>query len=131
MKTIFVDAVGTFIVEDDNKFEISQGMFNLLERYVNKKIILTNANDKQIEEFGLNKAPYEFFTLKHNPDKIDPEYFKILLEKFSLNKNEVIYFEHNIYAVKSAQSIGINAYFYDENKKDLESLKKFLDENLK
>ena len=75
--------------------------------------------------------PYEVFTLKHNPEKTDPKYFEILLEKFSLNKDEVIYFEHNIDAVKSAQSVGINAYFYDENKKDLQSLKKFLDENLK
>ena len=128
MKTILVDAVGTFIVEEDNKFEISREMFDLLEVYQNKKLILSGASD---ELYGLNKMPYEVFTLKHNPEKTDPKYFEILLEKFSLNKDEVIYFEHNIDAVKSAQSVGINAYFYDENKKDLQSLKKFLDENLK
>jgi hypothetical protein len=33
-------------------------------------------------------------------------------------------------AVKSAQSVGINTYFYDNDTKDLESLKKFLDDNL-
>ena len=131
MKTILVDAVGTFIVEEDNKFEISREMFDLLEVYQNKKLILSGASDDKYELYGLNKMPYEVFTLKHNPEKTDPKYFEILLEKFSLNKDEVIYFEHNIDAVKSAQSVGINAYFYDENKKDLQSLKKFLDENLK
>jgi hypothetical protein len=54
-----------------------------------------------------------------------------MLKNFNLNEDEVIYFEHNPEAVKSAQSIGINTYFYDNDKKDLISLKKFLDDNLK
>jgi FMN phosphatase YigB (HAD superfamily) len=131
MKTILVDAVECFIVEKDKKFEVFQEMFNLLEKYQNKKIVLTGADDKGIEKYGLNKIPYEFFTLKHNPEKTNPEYYKILLNDFNLKKDEVIYFEHNIDAVKSAQSVGINTYYYDNNKKDLESLQKFLDENLK
>ena len=32
--------------------------------------------------------------------------------------------------VKSAQSIGINSYHYDSEKKDLDSLKQFLDQNI-
>ena len=131
MKTILVDAVHCFIVKDGEKFKIFQTMFDLLETYPNRKIILTGANDEQQKKFGMNSVPYEFFTLKHNPEKTNPEYYKILLEKFNLNKNEVIYFEHDSDAVKSAQSIGINTYFYNNDKKDLESLKKFLDENLK
>ncbi len=132
MKTILVDAVYCFIIEKENgKFEIFQDMFDLLETYQNKKIILTGASDDKYELYCLNKVPYEFFTLKHNPEKTDPEYYKILLEKYNLKNDDVVYFEHNTDAVKSAQIVGINTYFYDNDKKDLESLKKFLDENLK
>lgn len=127
MKTILVDAVDTFVIEGQGVF---QPMFNLLEKYPNKKIILSNANDEQTIEFGLINLPYELFTLKHNPDKTDPIYFKKMLEHFSLKPEEVIYFEHFPEAVKSAQSVGITSYRYDPEKKDLEALKLFLDKNL-
>jgi len=130
MITILVDAVDCFVIRNDEKFEILQGMQDLLEKYPNKKIILTGANDEQYKKFGLDKIPYEVFTLKHNPEKTDPEYFKTLLKNYNLNKDEVIYFEHNHDAVKSAQSVGIITYFYDNDKKDLEGLKDFLDKNL-
>lgn len=131
MKTILVDAVDCFIIEKENgKFEILQEMFNLLEVYSNKKIILTGANKEQQKKFGFNNLPYEFFTLNHNPEKIDPEYYKILLKKYHLKTEEVIYFEHNIKAVESAQSVGIKTYFYENDKKDLIALKNFLDKNL-
>ena len=130
MKTILVDAVDCFIVENEGVFAIYKDMFNLLEKYPNKKIVLTGANTEQQKKFGLNHLPYEFFTLEHNPEKIDPAYFETMLKKFNLSKDEVVYFEHDINAVKSAQSVGINTYFYDNDKKDLESLEKFLDSNL-
>lgn len=126
MKTILVDAVDTLVIEGQGIFE---EMHALLETYPNRKLVLTNANDQQFIEFGLDKVPYEVFTLKHNPEKTDPKYFQILLEKFGLKAEEVIYFEHNPEAVKSAESVGIKSYFYDEEKKDLEGLKKFLDES--
>lgn len=130
MKTILVDAVYCFIVEkEEGKFEVFQDMYKLLETYSNKKIILTSASDDKRELFGLDNMPYEVFTLKHNPEKTDSKYYEILLEKYNLKKEDVIYFEHSIEAVKSAQSIGINTYYYDNDKKDLESLKRFLDEN--
>jgi FMN phosphatase YigB (HAD superfamily) len=53
-----------------------------------------------------------------------------MLENFGLSKDDVVYFEHNADAVESAKSVGINSYFYDNNKKDLEGLKKFLEINL-
>lgn len=130
MKTILVDAVHCFVIKNGEQFEIFKPIFDLLEEYANRKIILTGANDEQIIKFGLDKMPYEVFTLKHNPEKTDPKYYEILLNNFSLDKDEVIYFEHAGDAVKSAESVGIKTYFYDNDKKDLESLKKFLDENL-
>lgn len=128
MKTILVDAVDTFVIEGQGVY---QPMFELLEKYPNRKIILTNANDEQRVPFSLTNLPYELFTMKHNPDKTDPKYFEIMLKHFNLQVSEVIYFEHNPEAVKSAQSLGIVSYHYDAERKDLESLKKFLDQNLK
>jgi HAD superfamily hydrolase (TIGR01509 family) len=130
MKTILVDAVDTFMVNEGEGYEIFVDMYALLEQYPNKKILMTGANDEELVEWNLDKAPYEVFTLKHNPNKPDPKYFEIFLEQNGLSKDDVIYFEHNPKAVESAQSVGITSYHYDETKRDLESLKKFLDENL-
>lgn len=131
MKIILVDTAHCFIIKkDDGTFQIFKKMQDLLEGYPNKKIILTNANDEQFKKFGLDKVPWEVFTLKHNPEKINPQYYRILLQKFNLAPEDVVYFEHNLDAVKSAKSVGINTFYYDNDKKDLVALKQFLDENL-
>ena len=127
MKTILVDAVDCFVSDTG---EIYKEMHELLETYPNKKIILTGANDEQFKKFGLDKMPYEVFTLKHNPEKTDSSYYEKMLKHFDLSKDEVVYFEHNPEAVKSAQSAGMNAYFFDYDKKDLNALKEFLNNNL-
>jgi len=127
MKTILVDAVNTFVIKNEGIFD---AMFKLLEKYPNPKIILTNADDEQMEIFGLNNMPYQVFTLKHNPDKIDPQYYNIMLKNLNLNINDVVYFEHNQEAVNSARLVGINTFHYNQDKKNLIELKFFLDENL-
>ena len=127
MKTILVDAAGTFVIEGQG---IYQPLYELLESYPNRKIIVSNANDEQLIEYGIVNMPYEVFTLKHNPNKDNPEYFKTLLNHFSLTANDVIYFEHSQAAVDSAKSLGIPSHFYDSEKKDLESLKSFIYQNL-
>ena len=128
MKTILVDAVDCFVSDEGQIFE---EMKNLLDKYPNKKIILTGANYEKFKVYNLDKMPYEVFTLQHNPEKINPEYYNKMLLNFNLKKEDAIYFEHNPKAVESAQSIGITTYFYDNNKKDLGSLKKFLDNNIR
>ena len=127
MKTILVDAINAFVLKDEGIFN---EMYKMLEQYPNRKIILTGANDEQMEKFGLNDMPYEVFTLKHDPEKTDPNYFKIMLKHFNLSADDAVYFEHNEDAVKSAQSVGINTFHYDKDAKDLEALKKFIDESL-
>lgn len=127
MKTILIDAVNTLIIKNDGIF---QEMYLLLEKYPNRKIVLTNANDEQITSFGLDKLPYELFTLKHDPEKTSPEYFKIFLNNYNLKKEDIIYFEHNLDAVRSAESLGIKTYHYNHETKDLDKLKIFLDENI-
>jgi len=130
MKTILIDAVYTFVIENEGGFKIFEPMQKMLDEFPNTKIILTNANHERFKKYGLDKMPYEVFTLKHNPEKTDPKYFEKMLEHFNLSADSVVYFEHNKDAVSSAQSLGINTYHYDKDKKDLESLKKFLDDNL-
>lgn len=130
MKTILVDAVDAFVVETANGFEIFSEMRDLLDAFPNKKIILTGANDEQYKKFGLNKMPYEVFTLKHDPEKTDPEYYETMLAHFDLRADDAVYFEHNPEAVKSAALVGITSYHYDHEKKDLVALKTFLTENL-
>ena len=127
MKTILVDAVDCFVSDTG---EIFKSMHELLETYPNKKIILTGANDEQFKKFGLEKMPYDVFTLKHDPEKTDPIYFKKMLDNYALDKNDVVYFEHNPKAVESAQSIGVRSYYYDNDVKDLGALKLFLDSSL-
>ncbi|MFA7308630.1 MAG: HAD-IA family hydrolase [Patescibacteria group bacterium] len=125
MKTILVDAWNTFVTESG----VFQEMKDLLDSFYNRKIIVTNANEEEREKFGIVSMPYEVFSLEHNPNKTDPEYFQKLLEHFSLTPNEVVYFEHNTEAVASAQSVGITTFWYDKDAKDLKGLKKFLLEN--
>jgi HAD superfamily hydrolase (TIGR01509 family) len=127
MKTILVDAVDTFVIEGEG---VLKEMRELLEQYSNNKIILTNANDEQMIQFGLTDLPYELFTLKHEPNKTDPAYFTTMLVHFELKAEDVIYFEHNAEAVKSAKSVGISSYYYDPEKKDMGALRDFLDSNL-
>ena len=127
MKTILVDAINGLVLENGTMLA---SMHDLLETYPNRKIVLTGANDEQFQHFKLDQVPYEVFTLKHNPEKTDPEYFRILLAKYGLTVKDVVYFEHNRDAVESARSLGINTYFYDHTKEDMVSLKQFLDQNL-
>ncbi len=130
MKTILVDAVDAFVIEKEGSFSIFKEMHDLLETFPNRKILLTGANDEQFKTFGLDSMPYEVFTLKHNPEKTDPQYFKTLFEEYGLTADGVVYFEHNPEAVKSAESVGIRTFYYDSEKRDLEALKSFLTTNL-
>ena len=126
MKTILVDAAKAFVVNG----KVDEDLYNLLETYENPKVILTNANEEQLVEFGIVDMPYEVFTLKHNPDKTDPKYFRKFLDKYNLEVSDVVYFEHSQEAVDSAKSLGIKTFLYDSNEKDQSALKEFLDSNL-
>jgi FMN phosphatase YigB (HAD superfamily) len=130
VKTILVDAIGALITEKVDGWGVFKEMHVLLETFPNKKIILTGANDEQFRKFNLTNMPYEVFTLKHDPEKSDPLYYKKMLERFSLLATDVVYFEHDTDSVKSARSVGITTHHYHTEKKDLDLLKSFLVENL-
>ena len=127
MKTILVDAIDGLVFGDGSLY---LEMYELLETFPNNKIVLTGANDEQFKKFKLDDVPYEVFTLKHDPEKTDPKYYELMLAKYNLQNDEVVYFEHSPEAVKSAEVAGIKTYYYDHTKKDLEGLKAFLVSNL-
>lgn len=126
MKTILVDAFNTFVVDG----KIDKKLWRLLETFPNRKIIVTNANDEEQITLGLTNLPYEMYSLSHKPDKVDPQYFKSLLAHFKLEPVDLIYFEHNESAVKSAESVGIMAYHFDKDSRDMKALSDFLNSNL-
>jgi len=126
MKTILVDANDAITVNGQLNIE----MYKMLETFPNKKIILTNASDDQFAKYGLDKAPYEVYSLRHNPEKLDPNYYKKMLNDYDLIPSDVIYFDHVPEVVISAQSVGITTYFYDPVIRDIESLKKFIINNI-
>jgi FMN phosphatase YigB (HAD superfamily) len=130
MKTILVDAVDGLIIKESEEYKIFEEMKTMLNSFPNPKIVVTGANDEQYKKFGLDNVPYAVFTLKHNPEKTDPKYFEALLNQYSLISSDVIYFEHNPEAVKSAESLGIKSYWYDPIKRNLDDLRKFIKENL-
>jgi len=101
-----------------------------LDNFENRKIILTNADKEKQIKYGLVDLPYEMFTLKANPPKTDSEFYEIFLKEYNFNIEDVIYFEHNLDAVKSAESVWIKTFHYNKDKKDLVLLEKFLKENI-
>lgn len=127
MKTILVDGINAFIVEAEEGFKIYEPMQKMLDEFPNTKIILTGANDEQFKKFGLDKMPYEVFTLKHDPEKTNPEYYRKMLKHFNLESEDVVYFEHNPEAVKSAESVGIKTHYWDNEKRPLRELSIFLE----
>lgn len=118
-KILLIDAVGCLV---DQNGKINTQIENLIKKFNNKKIILTNANDEEKKIF-LKNISYEIFSLKHNPEKSSQAYYKKFLQLYNLKSENLIYFEHNIDAVKSAKKNGIMTHHYDG---DIDKLKNFL-----
>jgi FMN phosphatase YigB (HAD superfamily) len=125
MKTILVDAWNTFVTEEGINLDLKK----LLDSYPNNKIILTNATEEELVKFGIVNMPYPVFSLAHNPNKTDANYFVKMLQHFNLKTEDVVYFEHNVDAVTSAKSIGISTFHYNKLEK-LDYLTTFLNSNL-
>ena len=125
MKTILVDAWNTFVKNNT----IDSDIYKILESYENQKIILTNANNKELINLGIVNKPYKVFSLSHNPNKNDKLYFIKLIEKYDLIISDLVYIEHNKEAVKSAISLGIKTYHY-KPQESTDELSQFLLKNM-
>ena len=53
-----------------------------------------------------------------------------MLENYGLTVEDVVFFEHNPEAVKSAETAGIKTMYYDPERRDLIELKRFIQENI-
>ncbi|MCH8519645.1 MAG: hypothetical protein LAT82_02725 [Nanoarchaeota archaeon] len=122
-KVILVDAYNTFVTQSG----VDEEMFELLEDFENTKIIVTNANTQKQQELGIVNMPYEVFTLSFNPEKINPEYFRIFLGTYGLEPKNCVYFDHNSLAVENANKIGIISFHFNHEKRDLKELRTFLE----
>ena len=125
MKTILVDAWNTFVKNNT----IDSDIYKILESYENQKIILTNANNKELINLGIVNMPYKVFSLSHNPNEDDKLYFIKLIEKYNLIISDLVYIEHNKEAVKSAISLGIKTYHY-KSQESTDELSQFLLKNM-
>ncbi|MDA9067846.1 hypothetical protein N9K27_03725 [Flavobacteriaceae bacterium] len=125
MKTILVDAWNTFVKNNT----IDSDIYKILESYENQKIILTNANNKELINLGIVNMPYKVFSLSHNPNKDDKLYFIKLIEKYNLIISDLVYIEHNKEAVKSAISLGIKTHHY-KPQESTDELSQFLLKNM-
>tara|TARA_B110000211_G_scaffold210117_1_gene247979 strand:+ start:876 stop:1253 length:378 start_codon:yes stop_codon:yes gene_type:complete len=125
MKIILIDAWNTLV--KNKKLDVD--LYYLLEKFENRKIILTNANNNELIDYGIVEMPYDVFSLSHEPNKDDSLYFKLLIKKYNLINTNLIYIEHNYEAVQSAMSIGIKTHHY--NPKDTnDSVYQFLLKNI-
>lgn len=102
---------------------------SILNEFDNTKIIVTNSNDAEIEKLGLNNLNYEIFTLAHEPNKVNPLYFDILLRTYNLLPKNTIYFDSSEEALSAAKSMWITTYKFDKNK-DINVLRNYLKVNL-
>ncbi len=122
-KTILVDAVFCLV---DERGSITAPLYDLLEKFPNPKVVLTGANDDQMQAFKLHELPYPVFTLSHDPEKTDPAYYRTFLSEYTLSTEDVVYIEHAPEAVASARSLGIPTFRYESESPDLDALRTFL-----
>jgi FMN phosphatase YigB (HAD superfamily) len=104
-------------------------MLEMLEKFPNDKIILTNADEEKQVELWLVDLPYPMFTQSFDPMKTDPQFYKNFLEEYNFLATEPVYFEHHEWAVESARSIWIETYHFDKDERNLQTLKWFLEAN--
>jgi hypothetical protein len=74
--------------------------------------------------------PYQIFSLDHQPDKTDPEYFVKMLAILWLSPEDLVYFERNSTSVAAGKSVWIRTYHYDIEKRDIAALQEFITINM-
>ena len=120
MKTLLIDAINCLLQKNKG---INQDLLNELEKLENPKIIVTNASKEKLENMGFKELPYEIFTCNGKPNKLEPEYFKNLLNSKNIKPEDCYYLDHKQENLDSASKEGIKVYLYEKNEY---SIKKFL-----
>jgi len=116
----------------DKDFNLNRELLNVINRFNSHNLLVVNKFREKgcdlVKNYDLTKdTNWEAFSLEENDiKKENPEYFKILLKKFGLIPEEVIYFDHDEKNVEIAKNIGILSKHYD----NVKSIKKFIEDNL-
>jgi len=122
-KTILVDGMHCLY---NDKFEIDEELLKTISNFNARKILVVNGYKKEAEGL-LNTHGYEVFCLQEDGFKKDqPEFFLKLLAKYSLEPEEVVYFDHLDTNVNSAKSVGITSELYTK----VLRTKEFIEQNL-
>lgn len=128
-RLILVD--GMCCVYDEN-FKINKELLDVIMSFNSHCVLVVNKfrekGLKLIKESSLgNDANWQTFSLEEKEiKKTSPEYFKILLDKFNLIPEEVIYFDHDKKNIETAKKLGILSKQYI----DTISIKNFIEDNL-
>jgi len=63
---------------------------------------------------GFKELPYEIFTCNGKPNKLEPEYFKNLLNSKNIKPEDCYYLDHKQENLDSAKKVKIKGYLYSE-----------------
>lgn len=126
MKTILVWAINTLINEN---WEVNQEIESMLKEFENNKIVVANADESEMSKLWLSTLDYEVFSLAHEPNKINPLYFDILLKTYNLLPKDAVYFDASEEAVQAAWSMWITSYKFHKGM-NINALNNYLKINL-
>ena len=108
----------------DENFNINKKLFDALQNFNCRKIIVVN-NFKEKAEALLKEYGYEIFSFNGKILKNKKEFFEKLMEKYKIEKDEIIYFDHDDENVDTAEEAGIkNALVYDGKIKKIQDFVK-------
>ncbi|MFH1608327.1 MAG: alanine--tRNA ligase-related protein [archaeon] len=116
----------------DEKFNPNRELLHLVNNFNSHNILAVNGfrekGRESVKNYDMTKdTNWGAFSLEEEKIKKDnPEYFKILLKKFNLTPEEVIYFDHDKTSVETAKKLGILSKHYT----NIKSIKKFIEDNL-
>lgn len=111
----------------DKDFNVNQELFEFLHGLNVKKVLVVNNFKEKAEELLKNHG-YEVFSFNGRITKDNPVFFQELISKYSIDKDEIIYFDHKNENLISAGKFGIkHLLLFDGN---VEEIKTFVKENL-
>jgi len=124
-RTILVD--GMYTLYDEN-FVINNQLLELLNKYPQaKKILVVNGNSIKAKEL-VNPLGFEVVCFEGELKKDNPDFFKRLFEKYNLNVDGVLYFDHAEENISGAKEANIkNIKLFNDS---IEDIKELLDNNL-
>lgn len=129
--TILIDAVFCLIHKGENGLSLNQELFDYLHSLPQRKIVVTNAKDEILETIKhLVGNNIEVFSLRFDPEKIDPKFYETMIKELNIDTQSTIYFDHNSANLKAAKLNNIHCFQYKSNQQTILALKTLFDTGL-